>query len=141
MLDKLFSKIVKNDKMDFNEVHVKEEVIDYICELAINADPNEFMSNFEGKVKNKILTITGLVFLPTISSGEAVVMQTNMMPVTMTSWGTVHSHPGPSALPSDADLFTFSKNGLFHMIISRPYRVEDIIAYNRYGEFMDYQII
>ena len=54
--------------------------------------------------------------------------------------GSVHSHPGPSAMPSDADLMTFSKNGYFHMIVCLPYSLETFRAYNRYGEPQNYTV-
>jgi hypothetical protein len=54
--------------------------------------------------------------------------------------GSVHSHPGPSARPSDADLRTFSKNGYFHMIVCLPYSMETFKSYDRYGQPMDYTL-
>jgi proteasome lid subunit RPN8/RPN11 len=141
MFDKLLSKLFNTDRYDFNEVHVCNEVIDSIMEYAIESDPYEFMCLFEGKIKNKILKITGLIFLPSQTSEEGAVIQTGMLPVIMDRWGSVHSHPGPSALPSGADFLTFTKMGLFHMIICRPYTVDNIMAYNRYGEVTTYKII
>lgn len=140
-LGNLFSKIFGNNKYKFNEVHIDSEVIDSIIWYARSSDPDEFMAIFDGEVKNEILHITGLVFLPTQTSGEGAIVNTGMLPVMTTQWGSVHSHPGPSALPSDTDLFTFAKTGLFHMIICQPYNIDDILAYNRYGEFTDYKII
>ncbi|RBQ24239.1 putative metalloprotease [Candidatus Methanobinarius endosymbioticus] len=138
---KLFSKIFGTNKFKFDEVHIDQEVIESILYYAKSSDPNEFMAIFEGEVKNSILHITGLIFLPSETSNEGVIVNTGMLPVMRTQWGSVHSHPGPSAMPSDADLFSFSKNGLFHMIICQPYEVENILAYNRYGEFVEFKIV
>ena len=58
----------------------------------------------------------------------------------MKYWGSVHSHPGPSADPSGADLQTFSKHGFFHMIVCLPYSLETFKAYDRYGNNQDYTV-
>ncbi|GAA5819600.1 MAG: Mov34/MPN/PAD-1 family protein [Methanobrevibacter sp. CfCl-M3] len=139
MFKKLLSKILPN--YDFNEVHVYDDVIDSILDYAINSDPNEFMALFDGEIKNKILIVTGLIFLPVESSYEGAIMNTGMLPVTTIYWGSVHSHPGDSAEPSDTDLISFAKRGIFHMIICRPYRAEDIKAYNKHGEHISYKIV
>ena len=140
-LTDLFIKLLGTNRFKFNEVHVDEEVIDSILWYAKSSDPNEFMAIFDGEVKNEILHITGLVFLPGEVSNEGAVIYTGMLPAMTTQWGSVHSHPGPSALPSGTDFATFAKMGLFHMIICRPYEVENILAYNRYGEFAEFKIV
>jgi len=141
VLEKLFSKIFSIDKFKFNEVHIDQEVIDSILWYARSSDPNEFMAIFDGSVENEILHITGLIFLPGETSNEGAVINTWMLPPMTTQWGSVHSHPGPSAHPSGTDFATFAKMGLFHMIICRPYEVENILAYNRYGEFAEFTIV
>lgn len=141
LLGNLFSKMLGTNKYKFKEVHIDSEVIDSILWYAKSSDPNEFMAIFDGEVKNEILHITGLVFLPGETSDEGAVINTGMLPVMTTQWGSVHSHPGPSAMPSGTDLYTFAKMGLFHMIICQPYEVENILAYNRYGEFAEFKII
>jgi len=141
LLGNLFSKILGTNKYMFKEVHIDGEVIDSILWYAKSSDPNEFMAIFDGEVKNEILHITGLVFLPSETSNEGVIVNMGMLPTMTTQWGSVHSHPGLSALPSSTDLYSFAKNGLFHMIICKPYEVENILAYNRYGEFADFTIV
>lgn len=138
---KPFSKIFGTNKFKFSEVYIDEEVIESIIHYAKSSDPNEFMAIFDGDVSDEILHITGLVFLPSKTSNEGVIVNTEMLPVMTSQWGFVHTHSGSSAMPSDVDLFTFSKNGLFHMIICQPYKVEDILAYNRYGEFVEFKIV
>jgi proteasome lid subunit RPN8/RPN11 len=139
--NKFFSKIFGTNKWEYEEVHVDHEVIEAITYYAKNSDPNEFIAIFDGEIKNKILHIFGLVFLPSESSGEGAIINMGMLPPMTNNWGSVHSHPGPSALPSGTDLVTFSKTGLFHMIISRPYEEENILSYNRFGEFAKFKIV
>ncbi|KZX14916.1 Mov34/MPN/PAD-1 family protein [Methanobrevibacter filiformis] len=141
MFDKVISKILNNEEKEFHEIHVQRDVIETITDMGQSSDPYEFMCLLEGNFKNNILTITGLIFLPTDTSSEGAIMHTGMLPVTMDHLGSVHSHPGPSNMPSETDLITFSKMGLFHMIICRPYEIENIMSYNRFGEFVPYKIV
>lgn len=128
-----FSKIFRNDNDKFEKVKVDREVIDSFLYYANKSYPNEFLALLEGKIKEKTLYITGLIFLPGDTSGTGAVLQTGMLPPTMDSWGSIHSHPGPSAQPSGADLSTFSKLGVFHMIVCLPYSIETIKAYDKHG--------
>ncbi|WP_409199775.1 Mov34/MPN/PAD-1 family protein [Methanobrevibacter sp. DSM 116169] len=129
-----FSKIFKNNNKKFNEVKVDREVIESFLFYANESYPREFLALLEGQIKDEILYITGLIFLPGETSDTGAVLQTGLLPPTMNYWGSIHSHPGPSARPSGADLSTFSKLGVFHMIVCLPYSFETIIAYNKRGE-------
>jgi proteasome lid subunit RPN8/RPN11 len=136
-LNNLLGKILGTSKLQFEEVHVDGEVIN----IAKESHPNEFIALLEGKVKDRIIKITGLIFLPTDVSNESAVMQVFMEPLSTNSIGSVHSHPGPSANPSDADLHFFSKKGLFHMIIAEPYNRGSIRAYDSWGNLADFREI
>lgn len=140
-LNNLFSKILGTSKYKFEEVHVDKEVIDEIINIAKEAYPNEFMALLEGKIEDNVLKITGLIFLPIETSNEGAVMQVFMQPLMSHSVGSVHSHPGPDASPSTADLEFFSKRGFFHMIIAEPYDMESIRAYDSFGNSISYRII
>ncbi len=140
-LNNLLGKLLGTSKFQFEEVHIEGEVIDEIINIAKESYPNEFVALLEGKIKEKVLTITSLIFLPGEVSDEGAVMQIFMQPLTTNSVGSVHSHPGYSANPSDADLHFFSKKGLFHMIIAEPYTRDSIRAYNSFGELIDFREI
>lgn len=140
-LNNLLGKILGTSKLEFEEIHVEGEVIDEIINIAKESHPNEFIALLEGKVKDRILKITGLIFLPTDVSNESAVMQVFMEPLSTNSIGSVHSHPGPSASPSDADLHFFSKKGLFHLIIAEPYNRDSIRSYDSWGNLIGYKII
>lgn len=129
----------KNDD-EFNEVRVDREVLDSVIYYSKQAYPNEFLAFFDGQIKNKILYITGLIFMPGETGRTGAVVHTEMIPMNTKYWGSVHSHPGPSARPSDADLMTFSKNGYFHMIVCLPYSLATFKAYDRYGNHQDYTV-
>lgn len=134
------SKLFSNNDNEFKEVRVDREVLESVIYYSKKAYPNEFLAFFDGEIKDKILYITSLVFLPGETSETGAVIHTELLPLNSKYLGSVHSHPGPSARPSDADLMTFSKYGYFHMIVCLPYSLETFKSYNRYGEHMDYTI-
>lgn len=134
------SKIFGNNDNEFDEVKIDKEVIDSVIYYAKEAYPNEFLALFDGKIKDKTLYITGLIFLPGETGSTGAVFHSDMVPPTLKYWGSVHSHPGPSAQPSDADLSTFSKHGVFHMIVCLPYSEQTFCAYDKYGDHMEYTI-
>ena len=123
------SKLLGNDEEEFNEVRVDREVLDSVIYYSKKAYPNEFLAFFDGEIKDKILYITSLIFLPGETCETGAVVHMELMPMNTKSMGSVHSHPGPSAMPSEADLKTFSRNGYFHMIGCR------IIRKNAYDLF------
>jgi len=129
----------KNDE-EFREVRIDREVLESVIYYAKKAYPNEFLAFFDGEIKDKILYITGLIFVPGETCETGAVVHTEMVPISTKYWGSVHSHPGPSAMPSDADLMTFSKHGYFHMIVCLPYSFETFKAYDRYGESASYSV-
>lgn len=134
------SKIFGNDSEEFNEVRVDREVLESVIYYAKQAYPNEFLAFFDGQIKDKILYITSLIFVPGETCETGAVVHTELIPMNSKYFGSVHSHPGPSAMPSSADLRTFSRYGYFHMIVCLPYSLETFKSYNRYGEPLDYTI-
>lgn len=134
------SKIFQNDDEEFNEVRVDREVLESVIYYAKQAYPNEFLAFFDGEIKNKILYITSLIFLPGETCQTGAVVHTELIPMNTKYLGSVHSHPGPSAQPSGADLKTFSRHGYFHMIVCLPYSLETFRAYDRYGDPLNYSV-
>ena len=134
------SKILGNKDEEFREVRVDREVLESVIYYSKKSYPNEFLAFFDGEIKDKVLYITGLIFLPGERSKTSAVIHTEMIPMNTKYMGSVHSHPGPSARPSDADLMTFSRHGYFHMIVCLPYSFETFKSYDRYGEHMDYTL-
>ena len=127
----LVSKI--NKKNQFDRVCVDQGVIDSVVFYSKKSYPNEFLAMFDGFVKDKVLYITGLLFLPGERSHTSATFNDWMIPPNQKKWGSVHSHPGNNANPSHADLMTFSKHGPFHIIVCEPYSLETMKAYDAYG--------
>ena len=134
------SKIFHNENINYNEVRVDQEVLESVIYYSYESFPNEFLALFDGEIKDDILYITGLIFLPGETCSTGAVFHSDMVPPTLKYWGSVHCHPGPSAQPSGADLQTFSKHGVFHMIVCLPYSLETFMAYDKYGDPMDYTV-
>ena len=128
------SKILGNDDEEFLEVRVDREVLESVIYYAKQAYPNEFLAFFDGQIKDKILYITSLIFVPGETCETGAVVHTELIPMNTKYFGSVHSPPGPSAMPSPADLKTFSRHGYFHMIVCLPYSMETFRSYDRYGQ-------
>lgn len=141
LFQRLMSYILGTNKKMFQEVQIDREVVDEVLKIARESHPHEFVALLQGKVRDKVLHIEGLIFLPGETSNQGAVMQIFMMPLLDDAVGSVHSHPIPNPSPSPADLHFFSKNGLFHLIIAHPYTEDSIIAYNSFGERMDFGVV
>jgi proteasome lid subunit RPN8/RPN11 len=140
-LDNFISYLLGNDKQKYDKVVIEQDVLEDIMEISRKSYPDEFVALLEGKIKNSVLHIEGLIFLPGETSSEGAVMKIFMLPPMSGSIGSVHSHPGYSNHPSNADYQFFAKTGLFHMIISLPYELDSIASYNSFGERIDFNII
>lgn len=134
------SKIFNTNEEEFDKVCVDRDVLDAVIYYAQQSFPNEFLAFFDGEIKDKTLYILALIFIPGETGSTGAVVHTEMLPPTLKYWGSVHSHPGPSARPSGADLKTFSKHGLFHMIVCLPYGYETFMAYDKYGNPCEYTV-
>ena len=137
--ENMLTKVLNNDKT-FDEVLIDEKVIESIIFYSREAYPHEFLAFFDGKIKNNKLILDSLLFLPNDSSKTGASFNGNLIPPNQRIWGTVHSHPGPSARPSEADLMTFRKHGIFHMIICLPYDLFTMRAYDTYGDSAEFRI-
>lgn len=129
-----------NEKNQFKKVCVDQAVIDSVVFYSKKSYPNEFLAMLDGYVKNKVLYITGLLFLPGERSHTSATFNDWMIPPNQKKWGSVHSHPGNNANPSHADLMTFSKHGPFHMIVCEPYSLETMKAYDAYGNPTPFEV-
>jgi len=157
-LDKVTSwlkRLFELEKYDFERVIIDKEVVDNIVELANQTYPKEFIAFLEGTTENKkfsehsskrnesrkkILRIYGLVYQEYFANPSYTVYKFDP-PLTSGIVGSVHSHPGASNYPSMADLHSFSKKGMVHMIIRLPYRAENIQAYDKNGNRISFEVV
>ena len=53
-------------KKKFEEIHIDRELIEEIKDIARESYPLEFSAMLQGKIKDNILKIEGLIFLPVL---------------------------------------------------------------------------
>jgi proteasome lid subunit RPN8/RPN11 len=117
---------------------IERKALRMINEAAIETFPNEFLA----ALKAEEGVIIELVVLPgTVQGDSHSIMQTHMLPIDYSVMGSVHSHPGHSNRPSDADLQFFSHFGGVHIITCLPYDETSWMAYNSNGERIRLEVL
>lgn len=117
-------------------IHI--ELIDAFNEAARSTHPDEFLCMLRADEG----VISEMIFVPgTVYGDSHSFMNEWMAPVDFSLIGSVHSHPGYSNEPSDADLDYFSNSGGVHIITCMPYDRNSWRAYNSRGEVLDLEII
>jgi proteasome lid subunit RPN8/RPN11 len=123
------------------EWKIKRKCLDLIFECAKSNYPNEFggLLRVDEDAKD---VISELVILPgTISGDSHAIFKLHMQPIDFSIVGTVHSHPSPSANPSDADLHLFRKHGRIHIIAAKPFNINSWKAYDYNGSEVSILVI
>ena len=119
---------------------IKRSCLNLIFECAKSNYPKEFGGLLRIDEHSKD-TISELVILPgTISGDSHAIFKLHMLPIDFTIVGTVHSHPSPMPIPSEADLTLFQKHGKVHIIVASPYDDKTWIAYNYLGKEIQIEI-
>ncbi|NJL43703.1 MAG: hypothetical protein HC945_00010 [Nitrosarchaeum sp.] len=134
------SRFLGFDQWVFERVEVTSDVVDAIVELAHMTHPKEFVLFFEARKVGSALRIDGLVFQTYDASEDSAHFHIQLPTLTPLT-GTVHSHPGYSNRPSDADLTLFRKHGLVHAIICMPYAASSLRFYDKHGGALPYSIV
>jgi proteasome lid subunit RPN8/RPN11 len=117
---------------------ISEGALNLICEAAKSTHPNEFGATLRGEEGR----ITEVLLVPgTIGGSHHAILPLFSMPIDASIVGTVHSHPGPSAEPSDADLQLFRQHGHTHIIIHEPYTFDTWVAYDMNGRPLELEIV
>ncbi|VUT27971.1 MAG: hypothetical protein SYNGOMJ08_00529 [Candidatus Syntrophoarchaeum sp. GoM_oil] len=110
---------------------IARDTLDFILNAAKSSHPYEFAGLLEAEDG----IIANVILLPgTTSSTMGARIYLDMMPLYMSSVGSVHSHPTPNNRPSQADLAFFSKKGEYHIIVGYPYDNGAWACYNTKGE-------
>jgi proteasome lid subunit RPN8/RPN11 len=106
-------------------------------ELILESSKSTFPKEFGGLLRIDSIrkdTIIELVMLPgTISGNSQAIFQLHMLPIDFSIVGTVHSHPSPYPIPSEADLELFRKHGKIHIIAANPFNENSWKAYDHDG--------
>jgi proteasome lid subunit RPN8/RPN11 len=122
---------------DKGEMRIDGALLDAINEAAVQTYPNEFVAALRAEkgVINELLMLPG-----TISGERSGILQLHMLPIDFSVVGSVHSHPGHSARPSEADLNLFSHIGAVHIITCLPFDRTSWRAYNLRGERIELKV-
>lgn len=130
---KILIKFLELDKFNYKKIILEEKIAKDICKFAKKDYPLEFIAFLKGEKINENLIINSLVYQEFKSSKDSAFSKINL-PILSGVIGTVHSHLSYSNLPSTTDLKFFNKNFGIHLIISYPFTIKNIQAYNPKGE-------
>ncbi len=111
---------------------VKRQILEDMAEAAGNTFPMEFIAMVGSRERNDI--IDELVIIPAIFGESHSLLYSSQIPFDKKIVGSVHSHPSPSNYPSRADLESFRKLGKIHFIVSQPFTLESISAFDNNGK-------
>lgn len=117
---------------------IEADVLDMVNEAAKDTYPNEFVAALRAE-KGVITEI--LLFPGSYANEHSAFMQLHMLPIDLSVVGTVHSHPGPSNRPSEADVHLFSNFGSTHIITCLPYDMRSWRAYNYKGDPVSLEVL
>ena len=116
---------------------IKRLTIESIIIAAKNTYPLEFFSMLGGKNKtNEELVVVPATFGENYSS-----YRPDLIPFDQAIIGTIHSHPSIYNHPSEADLDSFEKFGQVHLIISYPYELNTVRAFDNKGKKITLKVI
>ncbi|MDW5563894.1 MAG: Mov34/MPN/PAD-1 family protein [Methanomassiliicoccus sp.] len=117
---------------------IDPDVLEMVNEAAKESLPNEFVAAL--RAENGVITEI-LLFPGSYSNEHSAFMQLHMLPIDLSVVGTVHSHPGPSNRPSDADLHLFGNFGNTHIITCLPFDKRSWRAYDRNGREVGLEVV
>lgn len=117
---------------------IQRDVLDLVYEASRASHPQEFGAALRAEGD----TITEIVLVPgTLQGDRHAILPLGYLPIDASIVGTVHSHPGPSAQPSDADLQLFRHFGHTHLIVHEPYVDGTWIAYDHDGYVIELEVV
>ncbi|ATZ60679.1 MAG: Mov34/MPN/PAD-1 family protein [Methanosarcinales archaeon Met12] len=126
---KIFQKRIKG---------IAKDTLQFILESCKSTHPNEFV----GLLQAREDIITDVIILPgTISSEVSAVMMLYMMPLTLDSVGSVHSHPSSNIIPSTDDLVMFERGNNYNIIAGHPYTGQSWACYNSAGKRIELPVL
>lgn len=132
---------LKGENLKMRKIRgIEKECLDLIKESARSSHPKEFAGLLSVGDDKEI--ISEVVLLPgTISGSRHAIYRLTMAPVDYSIVGTVHSHPSPYPVPSEADINFFQKYGRVHIIIAMPYNDTSWKAYDFNGKEIHLEVV
>ncbi|MDI6888228.1 MAG: Mov34/MPN/PAD-1 family protein [Methanocellales archaeon] len=101
----------------------------------LGASRSSYPKEFAALLRANEDIITDVLLLPGTESSEvSAVMRLYMMPMSVDSAGSVHSHPSSDITPSKEDLMMFGRTGDYHVIVGHPYTEQSWACYDAAGK-------
>ena len=119
---------------------IKRLTLEAILQAARNTYPREFIALLGSKKKGSNV-IDEFVLLPSTYGANFSSIRLDLLPYSVGTVGSVHSHPGPYATPSKADLRAFSRFGKINLIISYPFSLESARAFDAEGKELEIEVV
>jgi proteasome lid subunit RPN8/RPN11 len=114
-------------------VLMEKQVAESLLVLARARHPNEAILLLRGKLVDDDVHVEDVVIPPFGSGGRGFAhFPSHALPIDFSIVGTAHSHPTGNPQLSNTDLHNFYSRIM--VIAARPYRPQDIAAYNKRGE-------
>lgn len=123
----------------FLMILIKRVTLEGLLQAARNTYPNEFFALLGSKHRNEV--IDEVIVVPAIYGRAHALIKSGYIPVDFNIVGSVHSHPTHSNKPSKADLHSFPAFGKIHLIISYPFTMESINAYDSSGRKTGWRVV
>jgi proteasome lid subunit RPN8/RPN11 len=120
-------------------VKVTCAILEDMCQAASNTFPHEFVS-LVGSSHNSDL-IDELIVIPAVQGESHAWVYSNTIPFDPKIRGSIHSHPSANNFPSQTDLESFRKLGMVHFIVSHPFSVDRVRAFDFEGNEVAIQAI
>ncbi len=119
-------------------IKISRDVIDFVIHAAKEVHPKEFIGLLEEDdgVISKVLVVPNSIFGRGFSS-----IRYQFLSISDHPSGSIHTHPTPNNKPSKQDLNFFNTFGKTHIIISYPYRYEDVAVYDNSGKPQEFIIV
>jgi proteasome lid subunit RPN8/RPN11 len=126
-----------------HEICVLGSLLDDVCEMARGSYPKEmlaFLAATKGIRRGRVV-IDELQLQAYDASVDSASVPLHLLPTHTNIVGTVHSHPGRSARPSDADAHLFSQFGFVHAIAANPYTRASVSFYDKEGKRIGVRVL
>ena len=117
---------------------IRRSALRMVEESARASHPNEFGATLRAEhgIVEELVLVPG-----TLGGDKHAILPLGYLPVDPSIIGTVHSHPGPWAIPSDADKQLFNAFGHTHIIIAEPYTEDTWIAYDQNAQEIELEVV
>ena len=114
------------------EVRLTQPALDFILHASRSTFPQEFAGLLRKNRKGEIAEV--LVIPQSVYGDDFSSINLWNVPYTSRHCGSVHSHPGWSARPSEEDIDFFKMTGTVHIIACRPFIPSSVRAFDQDGK-------